>query len=114
MKGDSTSKRPRVGLVLSAGGARGAYEVGVLRYIRERLRVDTQFDVITGSSIANSVAAMPRVSQANPGVCIFEGGAFIMTPPRLRRLFCCFSKMVRSGIYMSRIAGVSRRRHSKR
>ncbi|MCA9689531.1 MAG: patatin-like phospholipase family protein, partial [Myxococcales bacterium] len=51
MKGDSTSKRPRVGLVLSAGGARGAYEVGVLRYIRERLRVDTQFDVITGSSI---------------------------------------------------------------
>jgi NTE family protein len=38
-------------LVLSGGGARGAYEVGVLRYIRERLGVDTRFDVITGTSV---------------------------------------------------------------
>ncbi len=44
-------KRPRIGLVLSGGGARGAYEVGVLRYIRERLRGETRFDIITGSSI---------------------------------------------------------------
>jgi len=42
---------PKVGLVLSGGGARGAYEVGVLRYIRERLKGDNRFDVITGSSI---------------------------------------------------------------
>lgn len=44
-------ERPRVGLVLSGGGARGAYEVGVLRYIRERLKGESRFDVITGSSI---------------------------------------------------------------
>lgn len=44
-------QRPKIGLVLSGGGARGAYEVGVLRYIRERLRGETRFDVITGSSI---------------------------------------------------------------
>jgi len=37
--------------VLSGGGARGAYEVGVLRYVREKLRVDTRFDVITGTSV---------------------------------------------------------------
>jgi NTE family protein len=43
--------RPKVGLVLSGGGARGAYEVGVLRYIRERLKGDNRIDIITGSSI---------------------------------------------------------------
>jgi NTE family protein len=44
-------KRPPLGLVLSAGGARGAYEVGVIRYIRERIKPKTRFDIITGSSI---------------------------------------------------------------
>lgn len=43
--------RPKIGLVLSGGGARGAYEVGVLRYIRERLKGDNRIDIITGSSI---------------------------------------------------------------
>jgi NTE family protein len=41
---------PRVGLVLSGGGARGAYEVGVVRYVRERLP-RSPFHVITGSSV---------------------------------------------------------------
>jgi NTE family protein len=40
-----------VGLVLSGGGARGAYEVGVLRYVRERLGRPSPFHVITGSSV---------------------------------------------------------------
>lgn len=43
--------RPRIGLVLSGGGARGAYEVGVLRYIREKIRSDTHFEVVTGTSV---------------------------------------------------------------
>ena len=38
----SKDEIPRVGLVLSGGGARGAYEVGVLRYIRERIRRPTR------------------------------------------------------------------------
>jgi NTE family protein len=46
-----TGDRPKIGLVLSGGGARGAYEVGVLRYVRERIRGETRFDIITGSSI---------------------------------------------------------------
>lgn len=47
----SDDARPCTALVLSGGGARGAYEVGVLRYVRERLGVDTRFDVITGTSV---------------------------------------------------------------
>ncbi len=42
---------PNVGLVLSGGGARGAYEVGVLRYLRERIPFATPFNVITGTSV---------------------------------------------------------------
>lgn len=37
--------------MLSGGGARGAYEVGVLRYVREQLPNPTPFHVITGSSV---------------------------------------------------------------
>lgn len=40
-----------MGLVLSGGGARGAYEVGVIRYVRERLKKALPFHVITGSSV---------------------------------------------------------------
>lgn len=42
-------------LVLSGGGARGAYEVGVVRYLREELPADVRakihFDYITGTSV---------------------------------------------------------------
>ncbi|MEX1365796.1 MAG: patatin-like phospholipase family protein [Nannocystaceae bacterium] len=48
---ETETEGPRVGLVLSGGGARGAYEVGVLRYIRERIRKPCPFHVITGSSV---------------------------------------------------------------
>lgn len=51
MTSEDDHRQPRVGLVLSGGGARGAYEVGVLRYIRERLGRPTPFHVITGSSV---------------------------------------------------------------
>jgi NTE family protein len=44
-----------VALVLSGGGARGAYEAGVIRYIREELAGDlggqVQFDIICGTSV---------------------------------------------------------------
>jgi NTE family protein len=47
--------RPRLALVLSGGGARGAYEAGILRYIREDLAGDlgghAQFDILCGTSV---------------------------------------------------------------
>jgi NTE family protein len=47
--------RPRRALVLSGGGARGAYEAGVLRYLLEelpaRLGRPPRFDIVTGASV---------------------------------------------------------------
>ncbi len=46
---------PKVGLVCSGGGARGAYEAGVIRYLREELpkasRDQVRFDVLSGTSV---------------------------------------------------------------
>ncbi len=45
----------RVGIVLSGGGSRGAYEVGVIRFIRDvvskRIGRHVQFDIIAGTSV---------------------------------------------------------------
>jgi NTE family protein len=47
--------RPRTALVLSGGGARGAYEAGVVRYLREELPdalgEQPQIDLLSGTSI---------------------------------------------------------------
>jgi NTE family protein len=42
------TSRPKIGLVLSGGGARGGYEVGVLEYLAE---AGIEPDIITGASI---------------------------------------------------------------
>jgi NTE family protein len=60
--------RRRVGLVLSGGGARGAYEVGVLAHLFEhvlpKLPPDFDFDVVSGTSVgaihASYVAATSK------------------------------------------------------
>src|SRR5260370_589233 len=61
--------RPRLALVLSGGGARGAYEAGVMRYIREDLAGDlggqVRFDIICGTSVGGIHA------------CFFAGTAHI-------------------------------------
>ncbi|ABC81550.1 patatin-like phospholipase family protein [Anaeromyxobacter dehalogenans] len=48
-------ERGRTALVLSGGGARGAYEAGVVRYLREELAPELgyqpRFDVLSGTSI---------------------------------------------------------------
>lgn len=47
--------RPRIGLVCSGGGARGAWEAGIIRYVREELpasvRAQVRFDVLAGTSV---------------------------------------------------------------
>jgi NTE family protein len=48
-------RRPRIALVLSGGGSRGAYEAGVVLYLRERLpRLlghPVDLDIVTGTSV---------------------------------------------------------------
>lgn len=50
-----SNKRPNLALVLSGGGARGAYEAGVIHYIRTMLPPEIsrkrRFDVLCGSSV---------------------------------------------------------------
>jgi NTE family protein len=47
--------RPKIGLVCSGGGARGAWEAGIMRYLREELPPDVRplvhFDILAGTSV---------------------------------------------------------------
>src|SRR5579863_10452673 len=59
------SLRPLVGLVLTGGGARSAYQVGVLRALAEMLpRARNPFPVIVGTS-AGAVAACVLAAEAH-------------------------------------------------
>jgi NTE family protein len=55
MSTPSEGERPRRAVVLSGGGARGAYEAGVLRYLVEelprRLGHPVRFDILCGTSV---------------------------------------------------------------
>lgn len=78
------AKGPRRALVLSGGGARGAYEVGVLDYLLEELPRRTgapvRFDLITGSSVG-AIHACFLAATADQG------------PERARRLADIWSGM---------------------
>jgi len=62
--------RPRLGLILSGGGSRGAYEAGVLLFIRDRLarRMGRQapIDIITGTSVGAINAAFLAATIEDP------------------------------------------------
>jgi NTE family protein len=62
--------KPRVGLVCSGGGARGAYEAGVIRYLREELpasvRPHVRFDVLSGTSVGASTACFLAATMHTP------------------------------------------------
>jgi NTE family protein len=51
----SEETRPRIALVLSGGGSRGAYEVGIVKYLREGLPRclghQPRIDIVTGTSV---------------------------------------------------------------
>jgi NTE family protein len=60
----------RIALVMSGGGARGAYEAGVLSYLlddlRPHLRRPVHFDIITGTSVGAVHACYLAASQQAP------------------------------------------------
>ena len=64
------SSRPKVGVVLSGGGSRGAYEAGILHYIRtdlrKRLGRHAPIDIVTGTSVGAINAAFVAATHADP------------------------------------------------
>lgn len=54
-KRSRTVKRPKIGLVLGGGGAKGAAEVGVLKYIEQS---GVKIDYIAGTSIGSIIGAL--------------------------------------------------------
>ena len=54
--------RPKVGVVLSGGGSRGAYEAGIIHYIRtdlaKRMGRQPPIDIVTGTSVGAINAAL--------------------------------------------------------
>jgi NTE family protein len=67
---EPSTGRPRVGLVLSGGGSRGAYEAGIVQYLREdlprRLGCPVPIDVITGTSVGAINAAFLAATNDDP------------------------------------------------
>jgi len=67
---ESARRRPRIALVMAGGGARGAYEAGVLAYLFEhiypKLARDFDFDIISGTSVGAIHAAYVAASGHMP------------------------------------------------
>ena len=62
--------RPKVGIVLSGGGSRGAYETGIIHYLRtdlaKQLGRHVPLDIITGTSVGAINAAFMAATQEDP------------------------------------------------
>lgn len=68
--GANTGTRPRLAVVLSGGGARGAYEAGVISYVLDelprRLGRRVRFDIVTGTSVGAIHACYLAALQDEP------------------------------------------------
>jgi NTE family protein len=62
--------RPKIGFVLSGGGSRGAYEAGIIHYIRtdlaKQLGRHVPIDIVTGTSVGAINAAFLAATMADP------------------------------------------------
>src|SRR6188474_2057007 len=62
--------RPKLGFVLSGGGSRGAYEAGVIHYLRtdlaKRLGRHVPIDIVTGTSVGAINAAFLAATMHDP------------------------------------------------
>jgi NTE family protein len=63
-------RRPKIGFVLSGGGSRGAYEAGIIHYLRtdlaRRMGRHVPLDIITGTSVGAINAAFLAATMADP------------------------------------------------
>ncbi len=66
----STSDRAKIGFVLSGGGSRGAYEAGIIQYLRvdlaKRLGRHVPIDIVTGTSVGAINAAFVAATNDDP------------------------------------------------
>ncbi|HUS29960.1 MAG TPA: patatin-like phospholipase family protein [Kofleriaceae bacterium] len=64
------STRPKIGFVLSGGGSRGAYEAGIIHYLRtdlaKRLGRQVPIDIVTGTSVGAINAAYLAATMDQP------------------------------------------------
>lgn len=64
------ASRPKVGIVLSGGGSRGAYEAGILHYLRtdlaRRLGHHVPIDIVSGTSVGAINAAFLAATMTEP------------------------------------------------
>ncbi|HET9621139.1 MAG TPA: patatin-like phospholipase family protein [Kofleriaceae bacterium] len=62
--------RPRIGFVLSGGGSRGAYEAGIIHYLRtdlaRRIGRHVPIDIVTGTSVGAINAAFLAATMTEP------------------------------------------------
>ncbi len=82
---DPAPPRPRIGLVLSGGGARGAAHVGVIRVLEE-MRVP--IDCIAGTSVGSIVGALYAIGQTPDEIeatlATIDWGDVFSDPPHRR------------------------------
>ena len=97
---DTASARPVVGLVLTGGGARSAYQVGVLRALAEIVpRARNPFQVICGTS-AGAVAASVLAAQAHAWRQAVAGLVRVWSQFRTEQVFYVDTPhMLRSGLH---------------
>jgi NTE family protein len=64
------STRPRIGFVMSGGGSRGAYEAGIIHYLRtdlaKRMGRHVPIDIVTGTSVGAINAAFLAATMTDP------------------------------------------------
>jgi NTE family protein len=66
----SPLSRPKIGFVLSGGGSRGAYEAGIIHYLRtdlaKRLGRHVPIDIVSGTSVGAINAAFLAATMSDP------------------------------------------------
>jgi len=71
-RGVPAPRRAKVGFVLSGGGSRGAFEAGIIQYLREdlprRLGRHVPLDIVTGTSVGAINAAFLAATMDEPDV----------------------------------------------
>jgi NTE family protein len=64
------ASRPKIGFVLSGGGSRGAYEAGIIHYLRtdlaKRIGRHVPIDIVSGTSVGAINAAFLASTMSDP------------------------------------------------